>query len=276
MNTEVLAQTLRTNLQMAEQLKNDFRIHVINTSSEELRKNRKVMVETVADLALSIIDEQLQERILYVPRSDVIAAFDKEVSLNSEDGKRVSNCFAVKGNYLPREQVEAELSYVQALPVVIVRNKSGDVLRLRRKEVKQDNPLHQKLVIWAGGHVREEDGLNGKALLRCAVRELQEELRLSVEESELRFLGSVYVQDGGKTGQHVALVYEWRAETDDVAVALSNSEFFERRGNSLSGRFVPVDNLVEDARKTPADVEPWSMEILRTFLGQNGQLPKLF
>lgn len=276
MNTEVLAQTLRTNLQMADRLKNDFQIHVIDTSSEELRQNRQKMVETVADLALTIIDEQLQEKILHVSRSEVVATFGTELSLSGDEGKRVSKCFSEKGAYLPREHVEADLLSVQALPVVIVRNKSGDVLRLRRKEAKQDNSLHQKLVIWAGGHVREEDGLNGKALLRCASRELQEELRLSVEESELRFLGSIYVQDGGKTSQHVALVYEWRAETDDVAVALSNSEFFERRGNSLSGRFVPVEQLVEDARRSPADVEPWSMEILRTFLGQDAELPRLF
>ena len=77
-------------------------------------------------------------------------------------------------------------SVLQPLPVVVVRNKSGDVLRLRRCENRQDNPLHRKIVVWAGGHVREEDGTPVNSLLPCAVRELQEELRLSVEETQLR------------------------------------------------------------------------------------------
>ena len=216
-----------------------------------------------------------KKEILFVPKSEIEPEFEKAISLRDDDARKVAKIFADKGKFLPRQQVEAEPAYIQALPVVIVRNKSGDILRLRRKESKP-NALHEKLVIWSGGHVREEDGLNGKAILRGAVRELQEELRLSIEEDELKLLGTVFVQDGGKTGQHLAIVFEWRADTDDVAVALSNAEFFERRGNSLSGRFVPISNLIDDAKKAPAEVEPWSMEILQSLLGQKNQFQKLF
>jgi hypothetical protein len=61
------------------------------------------------------------------------------------------------------------------------------------------------------------------------------------------------------------VVYEWRAETDDVAVALSSAEFFERRGTSLSGRFVGLDALIEDV-ETEKMTEPWSAEIVRKLL----------
>ena len=81
---------------------------------------------------------------------------------------------------------------VQALPVVVVRNRSGSILRLRRRERRYDNPLHEKIVIWAGGHVRKEDDFDGNSIKQCAVRELQEELRLSVEEEELKILGAVW------------------------------------------------------------------------------------
>jgi predicted NUDIX family phosphoesterase len=183
--------------------------------------------------------------------------------------------FAEEGSYAPREQVECDFSSVQAIPAVIVRNKTGDVLRLRRRERNSLSKLHEKIVIWAGGHVRLEDGTNGAAILRCAMRELKEELRLSVEPEQLNFVGAVYV-DLKDTGKHVALVYEWRASTDDVAVSLSNGEFFERRGNSLSGKFVPVAELARELNDAP-DSEPWSFDIINHLLpNANGSIGHLF
>src|SRR5207249_232608 len=146
--------------------------------------------------------------------------------------------FLSKGDFRPREEVEKDKTRVQALPVVIVRNKKGEVLRLRRRERFSTNPLHEKLVIWAGGHLRKEDRTNGLSVLACAQRELQEELRLCVEADELRLLGAIYRDLGERTAKHAAIVYEWRAQTDEVAVVLSSAEFFERRGTSLSGNFV--------------------------------------
>ena len=150
---------------------------------------------------------------------------------------------------------------------MVVRNRSGDLLRLKRREQRKDSPLHGKIVIWAGGHVRREDGANGPSIEHGAVRELQEELRLSVEPRELEMLGALWIRgrDGDRTRRHVAIVYEWRARTDDVAVALSATEFFERRGTSLSGSFVAPPRLaadIDDGRIR----EPWSVEIARRLL----------
>jgi hypothetical protein len=71
------------------------------------------------------------------------------------------------------------------------------------------------------------------------------------------------------------LVYEWRADTDDVAVALSSAEFFERRGTSLSGSFVTISELVSDVVKAKVD-EPWSGEIVRELLAATIYPPRLF
>jgi predicted NUDIX family phosphoesterase len=147
----------------------------------------------------------------------------------------------------------------------VVRNRSGAVLQLRRKEKREDNVLHQKIVIWAGGHVRKEDSQDGNSLVQCAIRELQEELRINVESDKLKLLGSVYADHGGSTSKHAAIVYEWRAATDDVAVAISSAEFFERQGTSLSGSFVGLDELTQntDAGKLS---EEWSGQIVRHLL----------
>jgi len=275
MNLEVLEQMLKTTRKTAKRLARHFRVYSVDTSASELRSHPQRTAETVADLALDVIEEQLREDILCVPTEALTAVFNGNTCLQGAAAFAVSDCFIRNGQFLPREEVEQKKEFVQALPVVVVRNKSGDVLRLRRKETSETNLLHQKIVIWAGGHVRSEDGSNGEAILRAALRELQEELRLSVEANELNFLGSVYFQTGERTSKHVALVYEWRADTDDVAVALSSAEFFERRGTSLSGSFVTISELVSDVVKAKVD-EPWSGEIVRELLAATIYPPRLF
>jgi hypothetical protein len=70
----------------------------------------------------------------------------------------------------------------------------------------------------------------------------------------------------------VAIVYEWQAKTDDVAVALSSAEFFERRGTSLSGKFVPVEELARDIdngkRNKHHKTECWSATLVREWLAK--------
>lgn len=277
MNLEVLEQMLKTINAAIERLEKEFRIRVVDTSSAELKSNPQKTTETVVDFALNVIEEQLREEILSVPRARLADVFGEQTTLRGEKSNEVLQCFACYGTFRPRDQVEQDDGVVQALPVVVVRNKTGAILRLRRKEATDENPLHEKLVIWAGGHVRSEDGSNGEAILRCALRELQEELRLSVEVGELRLMGSVYVTSGDRTRKHVAIVYEWTAETDDVAIVLSTAEFFERRGTSLSGRFVSLDDLIKDVIDSKID-EPWSREIVREFLaaGSNAFHRRLF
>ena len=159
---------------------------------------------------------------------------------------------------------------VQALPVAIVRNQTGQVLRLRRKERDSKNPLHEKIVLWAGGHVRREDAINGDTLKYALARELHEELRLDVDKSDLTLLGCVYTPSNGKSAKHVAIVYEWRAQTDDVAVSLSAAEFYERRGTSLSGTFVSISDLCQ-AVASKEITEPWSVEIIQKLLPETSE-----
>jgi len=60
----------------------------------------------------------------------------------------------------------------------------------------------------------------------------------------------------------MAFVYEWRADSDDVEVALCNGEFMERHGTSLQGIFLPADKIAEEGE----DLEEWSKEILTNLI----------
>ena len=83
----------------------------------------------------------------------------------------------------------------------------------------RDNPLHERIVVWAGGHVRKEDATNGNSLIQGALREVHEELRLSLDSESLELVGAIYRDLGGSTSKHVALVYQWKMCIRDSAHA---------------------------------------------------------
>lgn len=276
MNMEVLKQILNTTEQCVERFKNKFRLFRIDTSLGET-KNPKRTAELVAETALGWIEEHLEEKILSIDKKRIEPLFCNRSTLVGSDAEQVVTICLQHGVFGPREDVEKDDNSVQPIPVVIVRNKSGAILQLKRRERDTNNPLHEKMVIWAGGHVRREDAINGNSIVHAVWRELNEELRLNIETEELKFLGCVYVDIGkaSKTSRHLAIVYEWYAATDDVAITLSTAEFFERRGTSLSGRFVTAKEIAEQVAQG-MELEPWNNEILRQLLRMDLQKTHLF
>ena len=195
MNEDVLRQMLDTTRATAKRLEDQFRIFEIDTSIGTPR-GRQETTERVAGIVLDLIEEQLDEHILRLPADEVAELFRDATCIEGKATERLIAAFALKGQFVSRDRVESDDSVIQAIPVVVVRNRSGSILRLRRRERRHDNPLHEKIVIWAGGHVRREDDCDGDSIKQCAVRELQEELRLSVEVKELKLLGAVW--DSGR------------------------------------------------------------------------------
>jgi predicted NUDIX family phosphoesterase len=265
MNPEMLEKFRANTLEACKRLDGHFRIFQISTS--EVTMNKKKTAEKVASTVLDLIAEQLDEEILCANKADVVSLFAGKTCLVGAAALPVAAHFTTAGKFVPRVEAEKTANLVQALPIVVVRTKSGQVLQLRRREKTPNNPLHNKVVIWAGGHVRKEDSSNGHSLIQGALREVHEELRLSLDASALNLVGAIYADVGKGTSQHVAVVYEWRAERDDVVVVLSNTEFSERRGTSLSGKFVEVKDLIASVSVTGKNVEPWSEEIIRGLLG---------
>jgi predicted NUDIX family phosphoesterase/predicted ATPase len=273
MNEAVLEQ-FKTNTEAAcNRLAKSFRVFEVNTSMPG--SDKKKTAEKVAGIVLDLISEQLEEEILCLDRADVKRIFNGKTTTTGRNANELINLYVTEGKFVPRAKAEASADLVQALPIVVVRNKSGQVLLLRRREKQEENPLHNRVVIWAGGHVRKEDSANGHSIVQGAIRELHEELRLSLDPKSLTLLGAIHADLGGSTSKHVAIVYEWRAETDDVTVALSNAEFFERRGTSLSGKFVPLEELREGWKRFSENSEPWSEQIIRDMLGEGDRLAEM-
>lgn len=270
MNPEVLKQMRTINEEVAQTLQSQFQIKTIDTSAKRYNKKPKETCEAVAEVILGWIEEHIAEHIYFVPRSLIDECFGNRSSLDATGAKKVVEAFSASGDFLPRNEVEPNADYVQAIPVAIVRNASGDVLRLKRKEKDLKNPLHEKIVLWAGGHVRKEDAVNGDTLKQALVRELHEELRLDVSKDKLRLIGAVYTRSNDRSAKHVAIVHEWRAETDDVAVSLSSAEFYERRGTAVSGTFVSIKELQESIQNPLID-EAWTAEIVQRILPETAK-----
>ena len=266
MNPEVLGQMLASTREMVQELKGDFQIFEIDTTGAA-KNGAQRTAEKVAELALKVIEDHLREEILFLPQQHVRRFFSGGSFIPAEPAQVLIQDFGTQGRFGIREDVEKSNDLIQALPIVVIRNKTGDVLRLRRKEQDEKNPLHKKIVIWAGGHARKEDKANGETFTQCVIRELEEELRLALEPKELQLRGAIYSDWNPKSARHVAILYEWRAPTNAVETVLSTVEFFERRGTALSGTFVSLDSLIADVESEKID-EAWSVAIVREVLAK--------
>ena len=161
MNYDVLKKVKEINQQCADQLDKDFRIFQVNTSEGETRGDPERTAEVVA--------EAIDEDILSCSKDVVTNSFQDKNLISGHRSDQLLRQLR-DGDFRPRDQVEKDTERVQALPIVLIRNSDGDVLRLRRREKTEDNPLHDEIVIWAGGHVRCEDAINGDPLIHCAIQ----------------------------------------------------------------------------------------------------------
>ena len=261
MNPIVLRQMRTVLRERTLEFRDKFRIFSVDTSAKPYAEDPPATCRSVAKRILDLVADSVEEKILSAPKSS-FAALQKTIIAKGEEAAQLVRKFEKEGEFRPRKRVESDLNRLQPLPIVVVRNKSGHILRLVRKEREPTNKLHSKITVWAGGHVRREDGPNlVGAIIGGAQRELEEELRIYAPAEALHLIGAIYVPAGGSTAKHVAFVYEWQASTDDVQVALCNAEFFEKSGTSLKGQFLPAEKIVKEP-----NLEDWSKEILTHLL----------
>jgi predicted NUDIX family phosphoesterase len=276
MNEKVLAQMLAATRETSRSLRREFRIFEVETSTGRTDGAKRI-AEAVANLALKVIEEHLREDVLSLPKEEVSRTFAGRRSLNSSDAAALVKRSVKAGHYKPGGEAGAEGARFLVLPVMVVRNKSGRLLRLRRKSRTGQDPLNEKIVIWTGGPVRKQDGTAGDPVLHCALREIEEALRLGLEAHELKLRGAVYCGPGGEAmPPRVAIVYEWKAKSDAVEVVLSRAEFFGSRGTAVSGTFVPLRDIVRDVDDGKI-TEELSVEIVRELLAKDYKFtPRLF
>jgi len=140
MNEAVLKQMTDVVHQTEKDMESLFRVFSVNTSVGENKENPKRTVEKVAEIVLSLIEEHLKENILYIQKEDVKKIFDGSTTVGFDAAKELVTYFQASGIYAPRNNVEEDNQKVQAIPIVVIRNASGQVLRLRRREKSEKKP----------------------------------------------------------------------------------------------------------------------------------------
>lgn len=258
MNNRVISQYNDALLQLKEYFHN--KIKFIETDYIDTTNiNPMEGVKRVTQRALEILDKSLDEKILAIPADTL-----KELSIVSGfvdcgDGNKFNQIVKELGKFIPRSDVEKSETHIQLIPCAILEYK-GNILLLKRSEIDPNNRLHEKYVIWAGGHIREQD-TSDDTLTNGLKRELAEELFIRSQYAISGPIGFVYFAGHPKARKHLGVVYKVALANPDVALGLDQTEFKERRGKSLSGTFQSLDKLKEYY----TGMEQWSKMILEKY-----------
>lgn len=218
-------------------------------------------VEEITDNTLRYLNDFLGEKIFVLPKEILIdigirGGFISDSNIIGKLLKVISD----KPLFLDRARIESNLNYVQLIPIVYFQY-NGRFLLLRRKEEDPRDRMHERYVIWAGGHIREQDNTENNTILNCLMRELNEELYIkSVPTPEL--VGVVLDTSSVRSACHVGIVYKMLLDNPDIAISMNQKEFKESKGKSVSGKFcnsTELENYYDQ-------MENWSRMILVNYL----------
>ena len=160
--------------------------------------------------------------------------------------------------FVNRSRAEGDPTLVQPIPCAIIRWKD-QILLLRRN--KKGHALHEKYLLWAGGHVNISD--DSPAILATALeRELSEEIFIKgAYRVSDRPVALVRTDEDARASRHIGVLYEITLTSDDVALAMNQKEFKETRGTSMSGKLVDPGFLPEIYDK----LNDWSKSMVHYF-----------
>lgn len=146
---------------------------------------------------------------------------------------------AAEGSFRPRAEVEADPSWKQVIPYVVLRDRAS-IFLMRRTRAGSDARLHERYSIGIGGHVNRQDG----GIHGGLVREWSEELAVDWEP-EFRLIGLLNDDTDPVGAVHLGVVYSAEAAGRPVAI---------RETEKLEGSFVPPLQILRVYER----LETWS------------------
>jgi len=264
MNRKVLGEYKKSVKRTVIEKKNYFHnVFEIDTTS----KGQNDVGKDVTEKTLEALRDLLVEKIGVLKRtpeleamlvSEGIIEFSKLESLH----KRLV--------FKNREDVEKDDSLIQLLPIAVITNRKKDKVLLIRKNnhaVSEMSPEKGKMLLYVGGHSRREDCPNngeGDLLKICkgtVKREIKEELGVSVAlRNSKPFL--IYIPDSDKSRKHLAVCFVI-IQDEDTYFKPDPHELVQKKGKTVSGKFLDIQEL------RTKDLEPWSIEILKSVFNYN-------
>ncbi len=213
----------------------------------------------IAEKTLGVLTNFLDEEICVVP-ADLLSEHIPAKGLVED--RAVVDQFVDLVNrhkrFLRRSEAEGDPTLIQPIPCAIIRWKE-QILLLRRN--KKGHALHDKYLLWAGGHINSSDD-SSDVLSTALERELSEEIFIKdAYRVSDRPRALVRTDENARASRHIGVLYEITLNNDAVALAMNQKEFKETRGTSMSGRLVDPKFLPE----VYDELNDWSKSMVHFF-----------
>ena len=218
-------------------------------------------LERMANITLDAL-EQFLELILVVPRGLVDALALPRAGLVTDPGKvhQFLDAVRLEGQFIDRNSAESSQQYVQPIPIAYFWH-DDRLLLLQRREANRYSRMHGKCTVWAGGHIRRDDG-GEDPILAALAREVEEELYLS-ELPDLEVVGLVLDDSSPRSRIHIGIVHRVVLERPTVAWAMDGRDLTEFRGGSVTPHLVGAGGIASYTTQ----LEEWSRTIVHDHLG---------
>lgn len=228
--------------------------YIIDTTEQE---QNSVGYE-VTEKTLITLRDMLMEKIGYVNGSNLILHEGLNQFSSIKDGLD-------KIQYDLRDKVENDSSLIQPIAIaVITSNDQKKVFCVKKtsKSTDKSSPESGQTLLYVGGHMRREDCSSNcsgflDVLRNTLVRELFEELGISVaiDKNQMPFV--IYTPNNAKSRKHLAI--GWKLSMDeDTKFRLDSYELIQKKGKTKSGSFVAL----KDITSPEMSFESWSKTIL--------------
>lgn len=246
-------------------LKYDNRFQRIEIYDTSERTQNEVSHDATKSI-LEIIQNNIAEKIGYISKEALSNSLPETFHLSEANIKELSL------NYSLRDTVEEDSNSVQPIPILVVTNKERDrilVVKKNKKSTSKASPESDRLLIYLGGHTREEDSFStdDKTLLSLSKLSLRREIK---EEIGINYMPPIHednplciwMRDNERSTKHLAICYLMEVDFSRTKIRLDKNEFMTG-GNTKSGMILELDEII----KREKELESWSKLILREFFG---------
>lgn len=238
-------------------------IEIYDTSDKSLNDVNHDITKSI----LEIIQNNIAEKIGYFPRAKLSGKLPE--TFHFSDAKLEDICL----EYKIRNSVESDGGAVQPIPILVITNKERSkvlVVKKNKKTTSKDSPESDRLLVYLGGHTREEDsfGASDSSLLNISKLSLRREVK---EETGINYIPPanesnplcIWIRDNDRSKKHLAICYVMEVNFTRTKVRLDKNEFMSG-GNTKSGMILDVDEILGREK----ELESWSKLILRDVFGK--------
>lgn len=241
--------------------KSDFfhKVFKIETSS----KNQDEVGKEVTTITLETLKNLLMERIGYFEKDERLKTLllSKKVFDSIQEEKVFGTI-----KFDLRDKVESNPDFLQPIPIAIITNENKNkilVIKKNKSAVSEFSPERDKILLYIGGHSRYEDTTEVtsndfvsicKSTLK---REIKEEIGISIALNGIHPF-YIYTPSNERSEKHIAVCFLVQISEDSVKLRLDSNELILNKGKSKSGRFLPIDEILQEP-----ELEQWSVMILR-------------